>query len=370
MKTLRLWLLVPLLGFVAAPAWGQTRTDAPRTVIDDISFFSASAKDQANRVIADVKREFNKDVVVEATHAPARPKDVNKDDKAAVDRFFDQWAQKRYSELAIRGVYLVIVDNPPKIRYEVGRDSQDKHFFTHADGEELVRRLKEKLNAKDHDAALLTSVNFVHNRMKENHPAVSTSPARSGGGAAAPVRVEQHRPQPTGWSWSPIISIVLIILVVWVIFAIIRGLFGAMSGGGGGGYGGGYGPGYGGGGGGGFFSHFLGGMFGAAAGMWMYNHWFGGGGSSAWAGDGGGGGGYSGDPNAGDATASGGGGDYDAGGGGGGGDWGGGDAGGGGGGGGGGDWGGGGDAGGGGGGDWGGGGGGDWGGGGGGGGDW
>ena len=37
---------------------------------------------------------------------------------------------------------------------------------------------------------------------------------------------------------------------------------------------GGYGPGYGGGGGGGFFSSLVGGMFGAAAGNWMYDSFF------------------------------------------------------------------------------------------------
>lgn len=62
-------------------------------------------------------------------------------------------------------------------------------------------------------------------------------------------------------------------LLIWVGFSLIRGLFRSMSGGGAG-VGGGMGqPAYGGGG--GFFQNMMGSLFGAAAGMWMYDQFFG-----------------------------------------------------------------------------------------------
>ena len=75
-----------------------------------------------------------------------------------------------------------------------------------------------------------------------------------------------------------------VLLGVWLVIGIIRAFTGG--GGGGGGYGGG------GGGGGGFGSSLMGGLFGAMAGMWLYNSMFGGhhdmGSNDAFAGDGGG----------------------------------------------------------------------------------
>ena len=59
-------------------------------------------------------------------------------------------------------------------------------------------------------------------------------------------------------------------------FSIVRSLFRALSGGGGAPVGGmGQPYGYGGGGGGGFLQNMMGSMFGAAAGMWMYDQFFG-----------------------------------------------------------------------------------------------
>src|SRR5207248_4029772 len=83
-----------------------------------------------------------------------------------------------------------------------------------------------------------------------------------------------------GWVCHAVVGL----LVVWLIIGIIRGVSnrgapGYGYGGGGGGYGGG------GGGGGGFCSSLLGGMFGAAAGMWMYSHFFGGSTPTAHGGD-------------------------------------------------------------------------------------
>jgi uncharacterized protein len=356
-----------------------------RTVQDDLGLFSAEAKSKANAEIARIKREFHKDLMIETTPPPKQPKDLDVNDTAAVDKFIDTWVKEKFKNEQIDGVHVLFIEKNKlhKLRIAVGPKTIEKGVFTIENRKELEHRTIEKMKAGDKDGALLAATSYVGETMQHN--------SRSAPRAAAPADVPQEQVQHGGQraEASPIFRWILIglgvLLVIWIVSAVIRGLSHMGSGGGYGG--GGYGPGYGGGGGGGFLNGFLGGMFGAAAGMWAYNHFFGGGTPAAQAGGGGfaggstaeatdvgagepsvGGGDY-GDVDKGAIEApdeGGGGGDW----GGGGGDAGGGDAGGGGdwgGGGGGGDWGGGG--GGGGGGDWG-GGGGDWGGGGGGGGDW
>jgi hypothetical protein len=325
----RLAMLLSALLLAAPIASAQ---GSARQVIDDVGFWSPAAKAKANQQVAEIKRLFDKDLVIEAAAPPKLPPNLDASGKNVVNSFYDRWAQKRYEELGVRGVYVVVVPAAHKIRFDVGRAAQAEHFFSTEDGRALVAEVSPIL-AKNPDDALGDTVRFVETRMKANHAALG----RRGSGA--------------GSGWGFLWAILGVGIVVWIVIAVIRSI-GAMGRGGNPAYGGGY-PG----GGGGFFSNMLGGLFGAAAGMYLYNSFFGHG-NSAWGAGSGGDYGSSSDPNAGDATATGGGGDYgDAGNpNGGGGDWGGGDAGGGGG-----DWGGGGgDWGGGGGGDFGGGGGGDW----------
>ena len=357
MNTVRNWMVAALCGLLSWSAASAQQADV--AVRDSLNFFSQGAKDQANQRAAEIKRLYQKTLFIETTKAPPQPKDLDVADAIAVNKFFDEWAAKRYQELGINGVYVVIVDNPAKIRIEVGQQTQAKNFFTQANRTLLSDKIKEKLKANDKDGALVVAANFVADTMKHNHPDAVPQKGSAPVAHNNPAPVQHNVAPGGGFQMGGILTIVAILVVVWVVFAIIRGLIGMMSGGGGGGHG--YGPGYGGGGGGGggFMTSMLGGMFGAAAGMWLYSQFSGGSHhNSAWANDNPGGDKpTAGDPNAGDDVATGGGDDY-AGGGdagaGGGGDWGGGggDAGGGG------DWGGGG------------GGGGDWGGGGGGGGDW
>jgi uncharacterized protein len=381
------WLAAP------PPAIAQ-KAGPPRTVRDRAGLFSPNAIERANEQIAEIKRLFSKDLAIETVNQVNRPDSVDPKNAEQVNKFFTKLAEERFEDQRISGILIFLVDIPKtdihKLRIVVGKRTREGGLFTKNDRTDLEKLMVAKLKEGKKDEALTGATSFVLNRMRENAPTAVKDRGRQG--AAAPVAGGQRRNQAAtttesgipGWVGWVCLGVV-VLLVVWLIVGIIRGLSnrgapGYGYGGGGGGYGGG------GGGGGGFFSSLLGGMFGAAAGMWMYSHFFGGSTPTSHAGDfGAGAGGAAGDVGGGYGDDAGqvgdvGGGDYgnDAGGGGGdvgGGDWGGGGGGGGGDfGGGGGDWGGGGGGGdfGGGGGDWGGGGGGggDWGGGGGGGGDW
>src|SRR5215475_7384710 len=80
-----------------------------RTVQDDLGMFSAEAKTKANAEIARIKQLHHKDLVIETAHPPKRPASVNKDDPAAINKFFDQWAVEKFKNEGINGVYMLIV---------------------------------------------------------------------------------------------------------------------------------------------------------------------------------------------------------------------------------------------------------------------
>ncbi|MSU77957.1 MAG: TPM domain-containing protein [Gemmataceae bacterium] len=308
--------------------------DKHRQVQDDAGLFSKEAKDQANKVIADIFAKHNKELVIETVKTSPVAPEVNKEER-------DKWAMERFNKRGVDGVYVVFCKEPSFYRIRVGNETR-KTYFTKQEISELETIINEHLK-KDHDLTLTKMVGYVGDTITTNAPAkVAKQPKAVGNpvqqkapGAPVhnPVRAknveEKGMPSWVGW----VCLIVGVLVVVWVIFAIIRSMTGMM---GGGGYaGGGGGGGMMGGGGGGFLTGMLGGMFGAMAGMWMYNNFFGGHANYS-TGDWGGGhnqgdkqgdfgdkeGGEKGDYKGDTDNDAGGGGDDDAGGGGGGGDWG------------------------------------------------
>jgi hypothetical protein len=245
---------------------------------------------------------------------------ANKDTKA---RFFKNWTTELAEKRGSRGVFVLVSMEGAHVHAIDDRQTDSRRGFDDADlkrveekiGDGFVKGNKMKDNEaeakKARDEGLVNAVNYVIAELKNT---------------SAPETPDQKVAAKKAGGGLSILQWVLIIggglLVMWIVIGLIRALTGG-GGGGGGGYGGG------GGGGGGFFSSLMGGMFGAMAGMYLYNSMFGGGMSDASAagsdGYGGDGGNY--DNGAGDygGGGDGGGTDFDAGGGdaGAGGDWGG-----------------------------------------------
>ena len=245
------------------------------------------------------------------------------EDKVRRAKFFRDWAHERATD---KGPYVLICHKPGHIEVIVDKQSRERGFTDENRSKLKDILLKGFQDAKDkpeaeqlqiRDNALKAGIDYVISDLKGTATIAANKPA-SGKAASG----------STGMGIGGWICIgVVVLLVIWVAIALFRALSGG--GGGGGGMGGG-----GGGGGGGFMSSMFGGLFGAMAGMWIYNSMFGGGSmfggsdsSNNSYGDSGG------DTGGGDAGAgdyggdAGSGGDYDAGGGGdfgGGGDWGGG----------------------------------------------
>jgi hypothetical protein len=314
-------------GLLAVPAFAESKPAAKKAGVlhvygnADTKLFSDDGVKRAESAMRGTQFEGGMTLTVDTY--PKIPDDMkgsyNEGDKA---RFFNNWAKKRAGDDKAKGVYVLICRSPGYVEViasnttrERGFGDQDKDVvrdtFLNAFKDAAKAKQEGKSDAevvKIRDEALVSAVSFVANDLQDTHLPASAS-TKSDSKKAGGMGVG-------GW----ICLGLCILLGVWLVIGVIRALTG---GGGGGGYGGG-------GGGGGFGSSLLGGLFGAMAGMWLYNSMFGGhhdmGGSDAYAGDGGG------DAAAGDdgdfSGDSGSGGSYDDGGGdfgGGGGDFGGGD---------------------------------------------
>jgi uncharacterized protein len=235
------------------------------TIRDPAGFFSEPAKAEASRHIAELGRRFHKDIVVETFREipEAMRQGVNLQDKLAVNRLFEQWTVQQARQHKVNGIYVLLTKEPSHLQIVVGNDTQLR-AFTLKDREALVSLMLGRLRAHQPDAALLEGVNFVGTTMAA-HATVRGQPQ-----PATPASAGEG-----GIPWGTVLTVVLGLAAVWVVI----GLFRSMAGGG-------AGAGAGTGAGavtssGGFFSSLLGGMFGAAAGMWLYDQ-FSGHHGSAW----------------------------------------------------------------------------------------
>jgi uncharacterized protein len=356
------WLALPVV--MAGTLLAAVPADAAKVVAkvhDDGGFFTAEAIKKANAIIVDIHDQFGKDLLIEtfkelpADRAETLKKaeeSAGKDDRSKVrKKFFEEWARELAREDRVNGVYVLICKKPTYLQVEVGNKTQQKDF-TLENRNELARimeqRFKKAYQSKDeaeqrklYDQGLIEGCEYVRDTMKKNGASRSELPPVGNSGADLPRQHAQH-----GWGggfpmsgW--ICTLLLVVAGVWLVIGLFRAITGAgrpaygpgpggmAPGGPGYGPGPGYGYGGGGGGGGGFMSSLFGGMFGAAAGNWMYDRWFRG---DSGGGFGGGGGAFGGSPSYGatpdpssgqDTDYSGTGGDF-GGGGGGGGDYGGG----------------------------------------------
>jgi uncharacterized protein len=251
-------LVALLLGSVSARA-------GLGAVHDNAAFFSETAKSEATRHIIEIDRRFKKDLLIETfKEVPADVKQgVDLTDKAAANRMFEQWTVKQARQHGVNGIYVLISREPAHLQIVVGNETQ-RRAFTQLDRDNLAGTMRGKLKLKQYDEALLAAVNFVSTTMA-SHAEVRAHPV--------PAPAVNGARSESGTSWGWVIPVLLGVGVIWLVVAVFR----AMSGGGGG-AGGGASPVSSGG---GFMSSLLGGMFGAAAGMWLYDQ-FSGSHGSAW----------------------------------------------------------------------------------------
>ena len=237
----------------------STASASTAGVIDSAGFFSESAKEEATKLMANAAREVRKDLCIESLKE--LPKEIQSavsgQPKPVADRMYEQFTIKQASKHKVNGVYVLLVRQPAHMHVVVGNETA-RRVFTLKDKDALVDLMLGHLRKKEFDEALLKGTRFVTATMKSNTlPGVASSdhwPTTAAGGFLG---------GRFGWIGTALIALFAVM--------IISRLIGAMFSGGSPGMGGmgGYPPA-----GGGFFGSLMGGLFGAAAGMWIYDQFF------------------------------------------------------------------------------------------------
>lgn len=271
-------LLAGGLLFTAAPAKAdKTAAKHPGTlhVYDAGHLFSSGGSDRAKTALSNTMFSYGLSVTVDTYEKipDARKGEYNDNNKAA---FFRKWAEDAAKGDRAKGVYVLICRSPGYVEVIADKTTRDRGFSN--ENERKLRDIflgafKDAKAAKDagktdeeqvriRDEALLGAVGYITTDLKDTSVVVPTT-----GGGRTTNNSNTGGRSTMSWIWIGL----GVLLVVWLVVGIIRMFtspMGYYAGGGGGGY---YG-----GGGGGFFSGLVGGMFGAMAGMWMYNNMFGG----------------------------------------------------------------------------------------------
>jgi uncharacterized membrane protein YgcG len=265
---------IALLGLLGSAGRAHALTAEVR---DEAGFFTSETVAQANQIIKELKQRYRKDVLVETVHVPeGQRQEASSPDAHVKGRFFADWAARRAREEGVNGIYVLITREPGHVEVAVGNHT--RAVFSDEQRHRLAQILLNRFKQKEYDAGLLEAVRYVRSALAAAPKAV---------GAAVLAGAEHPRlpyaPRGTGgglgvWHW---LGLSLAVLVgVWIVSAVFRAVAGAGAQPAYGGPGGpsGYGPAaYApAGGGGGFFSSLLGGMFGAAAGSWLYDRFSGG----------------------------------------------------------------------------------------------
>lgn len=222
-------------------------------VEDGARLFKPEAIAKAREQIRQIRETFHQDLSIEtiATLPPDDQKRVHAMTGRELVRFFDKMAKERAAAAGVDGVYILICDDPPKLRHvqvSVWPESREQTFPAR-DREALRKEMAHNL-AKDPDKTLLHAVAQVREVLKEHQPA---------------------DPASNSVLWT-VGGVILAFLVAWVVLGVLRARLVARdrdraalvagipeeSG-----------------------RHFmpglLGGMFGSVAGLWIYDRLFRGG---------------------------------------------------------------------------------------------
>jgi hypothetical protein len=224
-------------------------------VRDGAKMFSARAVSEANQILKGIRQNTNPKVEVVVETFSSLPSD--RKDEANLDTAMKNWAKDRATTMRVQGIYVLICTNPNKI---TSIDNLKDTRFSDSHERELRNIMITQFKLKKFDEGLLAGVRYIRDTVPQGKKTTGNSTTQTSDIAADTDSGK--------WSWVGIVvAIGVALLVMWIVIALIRALTGGGGGGGGGGYGGG-------GGGGGFMSSMLGGLFGAAAGMWLYNSFF------------------------------------------------------------------------------------------------
>ncbi len=270
--------------FYPTPAFAAKQASPGQMAVDDkADAFSADGIKKAEEAFHAVtfKSPTHFTVVVYKKVPDGKRAEFEKVKDKADDRkrFFGDWTRELAESRGAKGVFVLVSMEGGHVHAIDDKQTDVRRGFDDKDLRALEKKLvngfasargKEGDEAKKlRDEGLLSAAKFVADELKD-----------TSAGDVHSTRSENARGNGGGSGIMGYICIGIVALAaVWLVIGLIR----MFTGGGGGGYGpgGGYG-----GGGGGFMTSMLGGLFGAAAGMYLYDQFFGHHGSDLSAGQG------------------------------------------------------------------------------------
>ena len=247
------------LAALCAPAGAASPV---RLIIEDnAGLFSEGAREEAKAKLARLQASVNREVHIqtykELPESQSKALEAAKGDKTKVQGVWEGWASDHLR--GERGLVVLINWEPGKVMVKADKAVTNAGYSNASAGELRERLIKSLGEAKKNnnevdrkkllDEALAGAVSLI----------ATTLPLERGR-AGAPAHLG-------GENDNGILGYVCLglagLMLVWLVVGLFRGAMAGPS----------MSPAMGGGG--GFFSSLLGGMFGAAAGMWMYNSFFG-----------------------------------------------------------------------------------------------
>jgi hypothetical protein len=258
-----------------APAARAADIAGTAHITDGAGLFSSDAKRQAENKMSSAKFDRGLHFSVD-THKVAPPEWKSRYDAAGdKTQVVKDWAKSIAKGDREKGPFVFITQAPKGHTVALIDSESVNRGFGKSDEDELIRIFDTAMRdaarkpadeaTRIRDAALLRATDYVVNDMKGTKVTVTKD------GTPLKHTNTATEAKKTGMGIGGWICLGLVVLLaIWLVVGIIRALTSpAYGGGGGGGYGGG-GGGFGGGGG-GFGTALLGGMFGAMAGMYLYN---------------------------------------------------------------------------------------------------
>ncbi len=274
------WLLRAVFGAVLAGGCGLSIALAAQpgdlTIRDNLKLFSEAGIKAAQQDIAMIRATPTVHLTVETFDK--LPEDVKrkvfaaKGDKNELSKIYSQWSLERAKANPVGAYVMIVFDKAAEARairartsdkmtQKIGQTADDQIAKIFSDAMKKAQEQSPSEAVKTLDAALLDTVKLLKDKMHEAEvirTQAATSPASAKNNTSNTI---------AGW-----LCIGLMVLMgLWLIVGLIR----AFTGGGGAG----------GAGGGGILGGLLAGMFGAMAGMWIYNSFFGDSTPSAMGGD-------------------------------------------------------------------------------------
>jgi hypothetical protein len=240
-------LVLALLSVSLLSARSLAGEEPSATIVDHGDLFKAGARDEAEEVLRDVRRRHDILVLIETFTA------VPKEDQARLhhhlfnqSRYYREWAQLRARDAKFEGLYVLIYHDPNRRVGSVNvlwRPESHDAPVSAAECERLRRTfIDTQRQTRDNNRGLLALVGQVREHLDR------------------PAEVPPE--SKAGVPWTTILTLVAAGLLLWLLLALIRMRLNARSGEDGDGRHRGFMPGL------------FGGLFGTAAGLWIYDTMF------------------------------------------------------------------------------------------------